>query len=72
MNRRFHEAFADVPFDVVKAQASAARNRMLEEWGALEEITPDAETWIRKSGPEHYGEHLPRLREWVAEVTRSA
>jgi len=27
--------------------------------------------WIRKSGAEHYAEHLPRLREWVEEL-RSA
>ena len=41
---------------------------MLQEWGALGEVTPDAERWIRKSGADHYAEHLPRLREWVAEI----
>ena len=30
-----------------------------------------ADRWIRKSGPEHYEEHLPRLREWVKEVGAS-
>ena len=28
---------------------------------------PDADRWVSKAGPEHYAEHLPRLREWVAE-----
>jgi enoyl-CoA hydratase len=34
----------------------------------LSEATPEAVFWIRKSGAEHYDEHLPRLREWVAEL----
>ena len=24
--------------------------------------------WIRKSGPDHYREHLPRLHAWVQEL----
>jgi hypothetical protein len=72
MNERFLEALRDVPFDVVRAQASAARNRMLEAWGALQVRRPEADWWIRKAGPEHYAEHLPRLREWVAEIQRQA
>jgi hypothetical protein len=58
----------DVPFDTVRSQAIASRNRMLEAWRALPEGTPDADAWIRKAGPEHYAEHLPRLREWLAEL----
>jgi hypothetical protein len=68
MNRRFMEAMKDVPFDIVRAQASAARSRMLSAWGGLAEASPDAERWIRKTGPEHYLEHLPRLRGWIAEI----
>ncbi len=71
MNRQFYEAMKDVPFETVRAQAVAARNRMLLAWGSLDHDTPDAERWIRKSGPEHYAGHLPRLREWTAERTRS-
>ena len=41
---------------------------MLSEWNELPEVTPDAEEWFRESGPEHYQEHLPRLREWVKEL----
>lgn len=68
LNARFLEAMRDVPMAVVRAQASASRARMLRYWAALPERTPDAEAWVRKAGPEHYDEHLPRLREWVAEI----
>jgi len=68
MNARFYEAMKDVPFDIVRAQASAARNRMLQEWGALAEVPPEAEAWIQKGGPGHYAEHILRLRDWVEEV----
>ncbi len=65
LNARFLEAMRDVPLDIVRAQASASRARMLRQWASLPERTPEAERWVRKSGPEHYDEHLPRLREWV-------
>ena len=68
LNRRFHEAHKDLPFSVVEAESAAARNRMLAEWNALPEVTPDAEEWFRESGPEHYSEHLPRLREWAQDL----
>lgn len=70
MNRLSLEAMRDVPFPTVKAQASAARTRMRRAWLALLEPSPEAAFWIQKSGPEHYGQHLPRLREWVREVDR--
>ena len=68
MNRTFLDIMKDVPLQTVRAQASAARARMLLAWGQLPELTPDAVFWIRKAGAEHYEEHLPRLREWVAEL----
>jgi hypothetical protein len=67
MNGQFYEAMKDVPFEAVRAQASAARSRMLRAWGSAGD-EPAAETWIRKAGPEHYAEHLQRLREWVGEI----
>lgn len=71
MNGVFLESMKDVRLDIVRAQAAAARTRMLLEWGELPEVTPEAAFWIRKAGAEHYGEHLPRLREWVAELRSS-
>ena len=53
---------------IVRAEAHAARSRMLGELDGLHELTPDAEAWIRKAGPEHYAEHLPHLRDWVREL----
>jgi len=70
MNERFYRAMADVPYPTVLSQTHASRNRMLAAWGALQETSSEADWWIRKAGPEHYSEHLPRLREWVAEVSR--
>jgi hypothetical protein len=44
---------------------------MLEEWGRLPEPNRLAQGWFRESGPKHYEEHLPRLREWAEEVAPS-
>jgi hypothetical protein len=55
-------------FGEVRSQAVAARARMLQAWRELAELTPDAAFWIRKSGAEHYAQHLPRLREWISEL----
>lgn len=69
MNRRFLEAMRYEPWDIVEAQAWTARARMLREWYELpDDISPEAGVWVRKAGPEHYHEHLPRLREWVGEL----
>ncbi len=50
------------------AQAHAGRMRMVQEWCALREQTDEAAWWVRKSGPDHYLEHVGRLREWVDEL----
>ena len=68
-NAVFLEANREVPFALVEVEAEAARHRLLQEVNGLREVGPDAEDWLRKSGPEHYAEHLPRLRAWVREVT---
>lgn len=68
MNAQFLAAMRDMSWSTVETQALAARGQML---GALRQLTdPDevSESWVRKSGPDHYDEHLPRLREWVAEL----
>jgi hypothetical protein len=68
MNKAFYEAMHDVAFPIVRAQGVAARNRMLLAWQSLPEDSPEADRWIRKAGPDHYAEHLPRLQEWVGEL----
>ena len=68
LNARFLEAMCDQPWDVAWTQANAGRTRMLQAWYELREPTDEAAWWVRKSGPEHYAEHLPRLRDWVAEL----
>ena len=70
MNAAFYASLHDVAFRDVRAQAFTARNRMLRAWRSLPEGSPEADGWIRKSGPEHYAEHVPRLREWVQEIGR--
>jgi hypothetical protein len=70
MNQVFYESMREVPFSIVRAQGIAARNRMLRAWKALPEGSAEADRWIGKAGPEHYSEHLPRLREWVRELAR--
>jgi hypothetical protein len=67
-NEAFLRAMKDVPFLDVKVQAFASRARMLQAWNELGELTADATFWIRKSGADHYAEHLPRLREWISEL----
>lgn len=68
VNRLSLEAMRDIPFPTVKAQASAARTRMRGAVLDLKDHPPEAAWWIAKAGPEHFAEHLPRLREWVAEL----
>jgi hypothetical protein len=71
MNRQFLEAMKDVPLEIVRAQASAARTRMLQAWRALPELTPEAAFWIRKAGADHYREPLPRFRQWIGELRQT-
>ena len=68
MNERFLEAMRDVSLHDVKAQASAARARMLAAWQGVSAQQDVAAGWIRKAGPDHYREHLPRLNEWLHEL----
>ena len=69
LNAALLEAMHDQPWDVVWSQANAARTMMLEAWTLLPGETAEAGWWIEKSGPAHHAEHLPRLRDWVAELS---
>jgi hypothetical protein len=68
LNAAFLAAMQDQPWDVAWVQANAARTRMVQEWSRLQQPTDEAAWWIRKSGSDHYDEHIERLREWIAEL----
>jgi len=68
LNHTFVEANRDQPLPVVLFELKATRRRLLHLLHGLTEIPPAAEASLRKAGPQHYAEHLPRLREWVAEL----
>lgn len=71
LNGALLEAMAGQPWDVCWVQANSGRTRMLEEWYLLDEPSDDAAWWVRKSGNDHYAEHLDRLRAWTAELIAS-
>jgi hypothetical protein len=68
LNAAFLAAMCDQPWEVAWTQANAGRTMMLQAWYELREPTDEAAWWVRKSGPEHYAEHLPRLRDWIGEL----
>jgi hypothetical protein len=68
LNADFLEAMRDQPWDVASVQAHAGRTRMLQEWHDLRAPSDEATWWLRKSGADHYDEHLERLRAWVEEL----
>jgi hypothetical protein len=70
LNATFRLAMRDQPWDVAWVQAHAGRTRMVDEWFDVIEPSDEAAWWIRKSGGDHYAEHLDRLRDWVAELAR--
>jgi hypothetical protein len=68
LNAAFLAAMHGQAWDTCWVQANAGRTRMLYEWYLLPDRTDEAAWWIRKAASDHYGEHLGRLREWVAEL----
>jgi len=68
LNAKFLAAMQGQPWEVAWVQANAGRSRMLQVWAELRTPSDEAAWWIRKSGCDHYAEHLPRLRQWVAEL----
>jgi hypothetical protein len=68
LNAALLVAMEGQPWQVAWVQANAGRTRMIEEWWLLAQPTEEAAWWIRKSGGDHYAEHLGRLREWCAEL----
>ncbi|MGH2454883.1 MAG: hypothetical protein ACRDHD_01290 [Candidatus Limnocylindria bacterium] len=71
-NERFLAAMRDVPLDIVHLQLAAARSELLRAWSEAPTLTRAARYWVRKAGPEHVAEHLPRLEAWVDELSHRA
>lgn len=71
LNREWWETWREKDLRSVWAELHSARARMLDEWDRLgpDQARGDAGEWFQESGAEHHAEHLPRLREWVAELT---
>jgi hypothetical protein len=68
LNAALLRGMAGQPWEVAWVQANAGRTILLQGWHELQEPTDEAAWWIRKSAAGHYAEHLPRLRDWVAEL----
>jgi hypothetical protein len=71
-NERYLDALRDFPLDTVDLQAAAAHGELLRAWRELPKVTPAAAYWVRKAGPDHYAEHLPRLEAWVEQLSARA
>jgi len=65
LNERELERSRAMQVDEVRAELHGARAAMLERFGALTELTADADEWFDESGPRHYAEHAPELEAWV-------
>ncbi len=68
MNAEFLAALREQSWFTCWNQCLAARAQMLSVWSRLAVQTEAADRWVRKSGADHLDEHLPRLRDWVAEL----
>jgi hypothetical protein len=65
LNDRELERSRGMRVDEVRAELHRRRAAMLERFGALADITADADEWFEESGPAHYAEHAPELEAWV-------
>lgn len=68
-NARFLDAMRDIPLATVHLQVASAHGELLAAWAQLPEVTDAAAYWVRKAGPDHVEEHLPRLEQWIEELT---
>ena len=68
LNAEWFERDRELDVDTVRSEWHASRTRMLEAFGALDEITTDADEWFEESGPSHYAEHMPDLEQWVTRM----
>lgn len=72
LNREWFDRSRTMDPNEVRSAWYASRGRLLEAFGALEELTPDAEEWFEEAGPSHYAEHAADLAEWVQRLRSEA
>lgn len=65
LNARYLGEARRLDLATVRTEMIAARNRALEEWAALDELTPEAIEWFEESGPVHIRDHIEDLRGYV-------
>jgi hypothetical protein len=65
LNDRELERSRGMRVDEVHAELHRTRAAMLARFGALAEITAEADEWFEESGPAHYAEHALELEAWV-------
>jgi len=70
LNEELLAAMDGQPWSVAWVLANSGRSLMLQDWYRLDQRSDEAAWWIRKSGCDHYAEHLGRLRDWVAELVQ--
>jgi hypothetical protein len=63
-DREFERSRSMGPHEA-RAGLHEKRAAMLLGFGALDEITADADEWFEESGPLHYAQHLRELRAWA-------
>ena len=68
LNAEWLETWREKDLSTVKTELMAARARMLDEWDRLGELDDEALRWFRMNTTDHYPDHVPRLREWVASL----
>ena len=69
VNREWFEMSRTLDLATAKAEFMSSRNRMLQEFAALPEITREADEWFEETGPIHYADHVADLRGWVETLT---
>jgi len=64
-NQVWFEESRDLPAEAVRRGFEDARRQMLDSFGAMTTVTPDAVEWFEESGALHYPKHVEDLRTFL-------